>query len=216
MPRSDSLTVDEIVEAANKHMLAASLSSASIGIEIHMANRLPGPEATHDQALAVRVDDVHVVGVARVQPHVAVVPLEEGAGRVQPGDPAEVLQLVPGEAGHVGAEAEADHVGVAVDVLAHGLVDALDQQGHLKNTLLMSSMISQKKIKLNYLTPDQTSVDGRSYIIWIRCSSLPVDAHHVAIFLRKKWQALEQFIYYSPFPLQCREINCDIFSGRGL
>ena len=58
--------------------------------------------------------------------------LKERPSRVEAGDPGEVLHLLADKPGDVGAEAEADQVGVIVDGDAHVIVDCSDESRHLK------------------------------------------------------------------------------------
>ena len=58
--------------------------------------------------------------------------LKERPRGVEAGDPGEVLHLLADKPGDVGAEAEADQVGVVVDGDTHILVDCPNESRNLK------------------------------------------------------------------------------------
>ena len=58
--------------------------------------------------------------------------LKEWTRGVEAGDAGEVLHLLPNKPGDMGAEAEADQVGVVVDGDAHVLIDRPDESRNLK------------------------------------------------------------------------------------
>ena len=58
--------------------------------------------------------------------------LKERPSRVEAGDPREVLHLLADKPGDVGAEAEADQVGVVIDGDTHVIVDCPNESRHLK------------------------------------------------------------------------------------
>ena len=77
------LTVNKVIEASDKQVLAASLGLASVGIKVHVAYRFPGTEAADDQRVTVGVNHVHKVCVRLVQPHVRGVALVIGVNILQ-------------------------------------------------------------------------------------------------------------------------------------
>ena len=62
--------------------------------------------------------------------------LKQRASGVEPGDAAEVGQLLAHKAGDVGAEGEADQVGVVVDGLPGLRAQLVDQSSHLGTSKL--------------------------------------------------------------------------------
>ena len=157
------LTVDEVVETANEQVLAASLRLAPVGIVVHVADGLPGAQPPDDEGVPVGVDHVNKVCIRLVQAHIGGVSLkqiqisggetvfkhfqqgegrsmkhylEQRACRVKAGDAAEVGELLAHEAGDVGAEGEADQVGVVVDGLPGLRAQLVDQSSHLGTSRL--------------------------------------------------------------------------------
>ena len=157
------LTIDEVVETANEQVLAASLRLAPVGIVVHVADGLPGAQPADDEGVPVGVDHVHKVCIRLVQAHIGGVSLkqiqisggetvfkhfQQGEGRsmkhyleqracwVKAGDAAEVGELLAHEAGDVGAEGEADQVGVVVDGLPGLRAQLVDQSSHLGTSRL--------------------------------------------------------------------------------
>ena len=58
--------------------------------------------------------------------------LKEWPRGIETRDPGEVLHLLADKTGDVGAEAEADQVGVVVDGDSHVLIDGTDEGRHLQ------------------------------------------------------------------------------------
>lgn len=63
--------------------VAAWLEAASVGVNVHMANRLLNPDAETQGAPCEGVEDVHKVSIIRGETSVGVHPLKVRTGRVQ-------------------------------------------------------------------------------------------------------------------------------------
>ena len=79
----DLLTPDEVAEGAEEEVGAALLHAAAVGVEVDVSQLVPGAEAAAQQRVAVRVDDVHKLGVTGVQAGRRRVALEQRTSRVQ-------------------------------------------------------------------------------------------------------------------------------------
>ena len=164
MENQNGLTVDEVVQASNKKVLAAALGLPPVRIEVDVPDGLPGAEPTDDERVSVGVNHVNIVRVSLVQPHVSCVALhqtrlerlkpqtllqesylKERSCRVETCDSAQVRHLLPDEAGDVGAEGEADQVGVVVDV--HTIrVDLVNHGRDLKASQKVSISSTQNEV----------------------------------------------------------------------
>ena len=76
-------TPNHVGDSANEQISAAFLHSSAVGIKIDVAHRSPGTQSAHVDLLAVRMDHIHQIRVARVQTILRSVVLEQRAGRVQ-------------------------------------------------------------------------------------------------------------------------------------
>ena len=126
------LTVNKVIKAAYKKILTSSLCFSAIQIKVNMTDRFPGSESSNDQRIPVRMDDIDIVSVSFIKTNVGGVAFKQGTRRVQPRDPAQVPQLLPHEAGDVGAQGEAHQVGVVGDALPALRAQAVDHRRHLK------------------------------------------------------------------------------------
>ena len=77
------LTIYEIIKASNNKMLAPSLSSATVWVEIDMAYWLPRSEPTNNQGLSIRMNDIHIGCIAFVKPNGGLVTLKQWSCRIK-------------------------------------------------------------------------------------------------------------------------------------
>ena len=77
------LTIYEIIKASNNKMLAASLSSAAVWVEIYMAYWLPRSEPTNNQRFPIRMNDIYIGCIAFVKPNGGFVPLKQWSCRIK-------------------------------------------------------------------------------------------------------------------------------------
>ena len=77
------LTIYEIIKASNDKMLATSLSSAAVWVEIYMAYWLPRSEPTNNQGFPIRMNDIYIGCIAFVKPNGGLVPLKQWSCRIK-------------------------------------------------------------------------------------------------------------------------------------
>ena len=77
------LTIYEVIEASNDKVLATSLSSATVWVEIYMAYGLPGSEPTNNQGFPIRMNDIHIGCITFVKPNGGFIPLKQWPCRIK-------------------------------------------------------------------------------------------------------------------------------------
>jgi hypothetical protein len=78
-----TLTPQNISYGSKEQIGATFLHSASIWVKIHMAHWLPRTQASKDQILAIRMDDVNKHGVGRIQTSPRVLTLKQRRSGIQ-------------------------------------------------------------------------------------------------------------------------------------
>lgn len=77
------LTPKNIGYSTKEKVRATFLHPASIWIKIHIAHWLPRTQASEDEILAIRVDDVNKHSIGRIQTSPRVLTLKQRSSRVQ-------------------------------------------------------------------------------------------------------------------------------------
>ena len=77
------LTIYEIIKASNDKMLATSLSSAAVWVEIYMTYWLPRSEPTNNQGFPIRMNDIYIGCITFVKPHGGLIALKQRSCRIK-------------------------------------------------------------------------------------------------------------------------------------
>lgn len=77
------LTPNHIADSSDEQVGASLLHPASVRIEIDVAHRRPGSQSAHVDLLAIRMDDIHQIGIRRIQSRSRIVILEKRTRRIQ-------------------------------------------------------------------------------------------------------------------------------------
>lgn len=132
-----------LVTAAARHVPAAArLPSAPVRIEVRMANR-----SRHALEADVRVDALHVGGVAVVQPSLRLVVPEQRQRSVQPNDAGQPAgaHMLATDAGHMGSQTVADQANLAgrqACVRAQGIDESGHRQASGEHALLGEEIVN--------------------------------------------------------------------------
>lgn len=78
-----TLTPQNISYRTKEQVGATFLHSASIWVKIHMAHWLPRTQASKDQILTIRMDDINKHGVSRIQTSPRILTLKQRSCRIQ-------------------------------------------------------------------------------------------------------------------------------------